>query len=100
MHNLIAYWGSKATDERDLQVNIPSDLVKELAAAMKEAGIPLPDSEKRWRQAFRALKVWLLLSTSDCSSAQFKSVEQILTNLQSIPPDTQLDGEPQFLKEI
>ena len=70
-------------------MNIPSDLVKQLAAAMKEAGIPLPDSEKRWRQAFRALKVGILHFKCERSAARFRNtVEQILTTLHSSALDT------------
>ncbi|KAK9809702.1 hypothetical protein WJX73_007079 [Symbiochloris irregularis] len=42
-----------------MEVQTPPKLQQELAAAMKEAGIPVPDSEDRWQQALTALKgVW------------------------------------------
>ncbi|KAK2077624.1 hypothetical protein QBZ16_004470 [Prototheca wickerhamii] len=46
---------------RDLaaRVAVPDALRAQLEAAMREAGIPVPDSEARWEAAFRALRgVW------------------------------------------
>jgi len=40
-----------------LQVKIPAKLEEQLKAGMKEAGIPIPDTEERWEQAMIALKV-------------------------------------------
>ena len=35
----------------------PAALQQQLQEAMKQAGIPVPDSEERWQQALTALKV-------------------------------------------
>lgn len=46
---------------RDLvmQVKVPEQLKDDLASQMKEAGIPVPDSDERWGMALDALKgVW------------------------------------------
>lgn len=40
-----------------LQVEVPEQLMDDLATAMKGAGIPVPDSEERWTMALDALKV-------------------------------------------
>ena len=42
-----------------LQVEVPEQLKTDLASQMKEAGIPVPDSEERWGMALDALKVHL-----------------------------------------
>lgn len=39
------------------QVQIPEKLEQQLKAGMKEAGIPIPETEERWNQAMNALKV-------------------------------------------
>ena len=46
-----------AKDGMCLQVKIPAKLEEQLKAGMKEAGIPIPDTEERWEQAMTALKV-------------------------------------------
>ena len=40
-----------------MQVQIPDKLEQQLKAGMKEAGIPVPETEERWNQAMNALKV-------------------------------------------
>lgn len=38
---------------------MPEDLKQQLTAAMKESGIPVPESQERWNMAIEALKgVW------------------------------------------
>lgn len=45
--------------ELAMQVEVPAEVQSALAAAMKEAGIPLPAGQERWAQALAALKgVW------------------------------------------
>ena len=43
-----------------VQVKTPAKLEEELKAAMKTAGIPVPDTPERWQQALKALKVTTL----------------------------------------
>ena len=40
-----------------LQVHVPDTLQKALQEAMKDAGIPTPDTEERWQAALKAMKV-------------------------------------------
>ena len=42
-----------------MQVVIPDALKEQLKSQMSGAGIPVPDTEERWQQAFKALKVSL-----------------------------------------
>ena len=44
-----------------LQVEVPDEMRQELQKGMEAAGIPVPDSEDRWAQALKALKVLHLL---------------------------------------
>ena len=52
------------------QVETPAVLQEQLRDAMQEAGIPVPDSEERWQQALRALKVRLTPSWFERRSCQ------------------------------
>lgn len=42
---------------KPFQVEVPKELQSQLEEGMKAAGIPVPDSEARWQEAFKALKV-------------------------------------------
>lgn len=45
-----------------MQVEVPEQLKDDLASQMKEAGIPVPDSDERWGMALDALKVRMYAS--------------------------------------
>jgi len=53
-------------------VSVPSALQSELTVAMEAAGIPVPDSEERWQQAFTALKV--MFQTPHASQYHFRDL--------------------------
>uniref|UniRef100_A0A383VC26 Uncharacterized protein n=1 Tax=Tetradesmus obliquus TaxID=3088 RepID=A0A383VC26_TETOB len=45
--------------ELAMQVQVPGELRQQLAAALKESGIPVPENEQRWSMAIEALRgVW------------------------------------------
>eukprot|EP00878_Enallax_costatus_P005335 GHUV01005603.1.p1 GENE.GHUV01005603.1~~GHUV01005603.1.p1 ORF type:complete len:296 (+),score=66.79 GHUV01005603.1:2541-3428(+) len=45
--------------ELAMQVKVPGELKEQLAAAMRESGIPVPENEERWNMAMEALRgVW------------------------------------------
>lgn len=62
-------------------VTVPPALVSDLSAAMRAAGIPVPESEERWQQALAALKgVW----ASKYNERAYYSMKKVGLNFDSI----------------